>query len=681
MSLSVKASNLIFVSFVFLFSCLNSNAYEVIKGEVFEITGPDDLDLEPEKVLLAVDVFGNNDSIINGVNFYSDRVGLAELTTSEGSVDKDGVIITTSAANQIDNWAGAQNFTAQDEDSAFNLSEVMSDIRWNGAPNPLTVDISGLVGGSIYNVKLLFNEGADRDRGWDISANDELVVDNFTSEGGDGFWSPENSFVYSVNLEADVSGNLLLTLQNDIGGEPQVSTDGNPILQGIILNATTAAEDTDEDGLPDTYEERLADNLDDLNGSASGPGPGSGTGDFDGDGISDIDEYEETRTDPTKVDTDDDGLNDNVETDTGEYVNINNTGTNPRKTDSDNDGLNDGIETNSGIFVSENDRGTDPNNMDSDGDGVKDGIDIDPLDPELTIDTIFTGEVKTFSGPDDLNLEPSTVVIAIDVFGNMDSIINGVEFLTDRSGLGAAVTDEGVVEKNGVTVTTTATNSIDNWAGQQAFTGNDEESANNLSLVMQDIRWEGAPNPLTVDVDGLVSGALYEIQLLFNEGADRNRGWDIAVNDELVVDNISSEGIQDVDTWAPDLGAFYSGKFNALENGSINVEMRNNIGGQDQVSADGNPILQGFIVHLAVPAAPFEITDINLIDGIPTITFNSIPGSVYAVDSLEVNEDDGSTFWVELDDGLTADDTETSFTDEFVDQSIRVNMYRVRKLE
>ena len=109
--------------------------------------------------------------------------------------------------------------------------------------------------------------------------------------------------------------------------------------------------------------------------------------------------------------------------------------------------------------------------------------------------------------------------------------------------------------------------------------------------------------------------------------------------------------------------------------------MRNNIGGQDQVSADGNPILQGFIVHLAVPAAPFEITDINLIDGIPTITFNSIPGSVYAVDSLEVNEDDGSTFWVELDDGLTADDTETSFTDEFVDQSLRVNMYRVRKLE
>ena len=174
---------------------------------------------------------------------------------------------------------------------------------------------------------------------------------------------------------------------------------------------------------------------------------------------------------------------------------------------------------------------------------------------------------------------------------------------------------------------------------------------------------------------------MYKLQLLFNEGADRNRGWDIAVNGDLVVDNITSEGIQDVDAWAPDLGAMYSGDFNASESGAINVEMRNNIGVLPQVSSDGNPIIQGIIVHLAVPPAPFEITDINLIDGIPKITFNSIPGAVYAVDSLEFDAADDSYFWVELDDGLTAEDTETSFTDEFVDPNLRVNMYRVRKLE
>ena len=129
-------------------------------------------------------------------------------------------------------------------------------------------------------------------------------------------------------------------------------------------------EDDDEDGLPDFYEERLVDNLEDLNGNVDGPGPGSGTGDFDGDGLSDLDEYEETRTDPTKKDTDGDGLNDNVETNTGKWVSINSTGTDPLNSDSDNDTLADGVE-NPDLPYNEDDPedqpGTDPNKSDSDG--------------------------------------------------------------------------------------------------------------------------------------------------------------------------------------------------------------------------------------------------------------------------------------------------------------------------
>ena len=106
----MKVFHLILFSFILIFPFLESNAYEVIKGEVFEITGPDDLDLDPENVLLAVDVFGNNDSLINDVYFYSDRVGLGDQVTSEGTVEKGGVTITTSAANKIDNWAGAPLF-------------------------------------------------------------------------------------------------------------------------------------------------------------------------------------------------------------------------------------------------------------------------------------------------------------------------------------------------------------------------------------------------------------------------------------------------------------------------------------------------------------------------------------------------------------------------------------------
>ena len=135
-------------------------------------------------------------------------------------------------------------------------------------------------------------------------------------------------------------------------------------------------EDDDEDGLPDYYEEKLVDNLDDLNGNAAGPGPGSGTGDFDGDGLTDLDEYEETQTNPTLTDTDEDGLSDGVETNTGTFVSATNTGTNPKKADTDKDGLIDSVETNTGVLVDEENTGTNPHNIDSDGDGYSDGGEI-----------------------------------------------------------------------------------------------------------------------------------------------------------------------------------------------------------------------------------------------------------------------------------------------------------------
>jgi len=976
---------LIKIAFLFLILIANSylcNAFEVIEGEIIEITGPDDMNLDPQNTIIAVDSYGNGDSIVNDVEFFTDRDGLGSQTAGEGMVEKDGVSITTTTTHFIDNWSNGANgpaFTGLDADSAANLSEIMRDIRWSAAPSPVSIDIAGLVSGSIYNVKLLFNEGADRNRGWDIAVNDELVVDNITSEGGDGFWTPENSFVYSGDFTATDDGVIAVTLQNDIGGAAQVAADGNPILQGIVLSSTMAPDDEDEDGLPDAWEEALVDNLEDLDGNASGPGPGPGTGDFDGDGLTDLDEYEETKTDPTKKDMDEDGLSDGVETNTGTYVSATNTGTDPKKADTDGDGLLDGVETNTGKVIDNDDTGTDPNmadtdedghkdrreidketdpndpldfpaflgelaykieqgtvgnqnytgalgmdftvqepirilelgafdsganglmrpitvtmwdrndqgtpgfaddsgdeilgevqfieendgelrdahrmieldadlileagsytiiasgygvgepngnvgttgmsvsdsaaitfvggsrfgddtlawptqidggpvnryaagtfsfeivsddedndgipdfweekygvddpegdpdndgltnleeyelrtkpdNKDTDGDGLEDGdektaglnptskdtdndglddnqeiaqgtnptksdtdndgiadgLDLDPLDPTVSIDSgtqVLVGKVMTFSGPDDLNFEPSTAVIAVDVYGNADSTINGVQFFSDRAGLGDNVTDEGVVEKDGVTVRTTSTHQIDNWSsggGGPAFAGADADSVANLSEVMRDIRWSAAPSPLDIEMEGLIAGGLYEIQLLFNEGADRNRGWDITVNDDLVVDNITSEGLQDVHTWTPSSSAAYVANFTATDSGTLSVSMQNDIGGLAQVATDGNPILQGIVVHLAVPPAPFEITDISVSDGIPTITFNSIPGRVYAVDSFEYNEDDQTYFWVELDDGLESNGTETSYTDEFVDRDLRVNLYRVREIE
>ncbi len=75
---------------------------------------------------------------------------------------------------------------------------------------------------------------------------------------------------------------------------------------------------------------------------------------------------------------------------------------------------------------------------------------------------VITGSVTEFAGPDDLGLNPDSTVIAVDVFGNADSTVNGVTFLTDRAGLGNGGGVEGSVTVGGVTVKTTTTHTIDN---------------------------------------------------------------------------------------------------------------------------------------------------------------------------------------------------------------------------
>ncbi|MDB4633726.1 hypothetical protein OAG65_02965, partial [Akkermansiaceae bacterium] len=122
--------------------------------------------------------------------------------------------------------------------------------------------------------------------------------------------------------------------------------------------------DTDGDGLTDG--EEVKNGLDPKDAT----GNNGADGDFDSDGLSNIDEIKKYFTDPKSDDSDGDGLSDRVETGTGTFVNLNDTGTDPLNADTDNDALNDSDELAAG---------TDPFNPDTDGDTVPDGVDDDPL--------------------------------------------------------------------------------------------------------------------------------------------------------------------------------------------------------------------------------------------------------------------------------------------------------------
>ncbi|NQX90007.1 MAG: hypothetical protein HRT77_15220 [Halioglobus sp.] len=76
----------------------------------------------------------------------------------------------------------------------------------------------------------------------------------------------------------------------------------------------------------------------------------------------------------------------------------------PPPVDSDGDGLTDDVETNTGLFVNDGDAGTDPNNPDSDGDGILDGAELafgtDPTDSDSDNDGVDDGaEIDDGSDP------------------------------------------------------------------------------------------------------------------------------------------------------------------------------------------------------------------------------------------------------------------------------------------
>jgi len=163
----------------------------------------------------------------------------------------------------------------------------------------------------------------------------------------------ENAAFYEYAIDSGF-GVLYIKIRQNI--------DGN-VVESNVVTVTENVEDidyeldTDEDGLPDYYEDIL--------------GTDKNKADTDGDGLSDGYEVLYLGTDPLKADTDDNGINDGDEDfDNDGLTNAQECelGTDPNTADTDGDGLSDGAEVNI--------HGTDLLKYDTDGDGISDGDEI-----------------------------------------------------------------------------------------------------------------------------------------------------------------------------------------------------------------------------------------------------------------------------------------------------------------
>jgi hypothetical protein len=170
-----------------------------------------------------------------------------------------------------------------------------------------------------------------------------------------------------VMVIAADAGNSVLLNQVLAGVPPQGALGPAPLVDFSSIAgdqyfvALDASLDTDNDGMPDLWEQSFGLNPNDatgVNGAA---------GDPDADGLVNIDELNEN-TSPKNPDMDDDGLSDGLE--------VNTYSSDPKDSDTDDDGLSDGDEVNI--------HGTDPTLADTDADGEDDWYELfqgtDPLD-------------------------------------------------------------------------------------------------------------------------------------------------------------------------------------------------------------------------------------------------------------------------------------------------------------
>ena len=249
---------------------------------------------------------------------------------------------------------------------------------WQNGDAEQGVNISGIINGQdpgqlAFTNGTILNDGQRVAGSMTASYNPTLGTVSFSSTGLN-----TNADFLDVTLPAGTAGNDAFNFgfSARVGGANQ-----DLFIDNLVIN-TQPSLDSDNDGLPDNWEETYGLDPEDDGQVDIDNGP---DGDPDEDGVNNEDEYA-NKTNPIDPDTDDDGLVDGVETNTGVFASASNTGTDPKNDDTDGDRLLDGVETNTGVFIDGEDTGTDPHVLDTDGDGAGDGAEVavgtDPLDDE-----------------------------------------------------------------------------------------------------------------------------------------------------------------------------------------------------------------------------------------------------------------------------------------------------------
>jgi hypothetical protein len=247
---------------------------------------------------------------------------------------------------------------------------------------------------------------------WNVVAHTSDYISALTGHGiGGGQYPNPNPVTATFTLAqpaVDITG---IRLAGTDGG-----TAGNGFLGVFELTARTPVSDTDNDGMPDSWErlngltvgtndsaaDRDSDDLSNLEEFTAETDPRAA--DSDGDGLNDGPEVKTHMTNPLRVDTDGDELRDSDE--------VNTHRTNPLVKDTDNDRFSDFAEVAEG--TDPNSAASVPNNIAPLGRGV--------LGRKPSIDSDVTSEVLAYNAGTAANINDGNLNTRVDNYGRVEPV-------------------------------------------------------------------------------------------------------------------------------------------------------------------------------------------------------------------------------------------------------------------
>jgi hypothetical protein len=205
--------------------------------------------------------------------------------------------------------------------------------------------------------------------------------------------------------------------------------------------------------------------------------------------------------------------------------------------------------------------------------------------------TVVTlGSVSQITSPQDLDLE-GNIIYAIN-FSADDPVrtLSGVQFLPDNQAIAGA--------------TLVGPQNVTPWQAKPEFGATPD--ANTLEEICADIRWanNAAGERLRATL-AVTQGEEYKLQLIISGNHFEDRKWDIRVNGQDAVDEITSLGASPGQAYSQNSATLYTCQFNAASS-SVVVEMGSLFGVNE--GGDRNPIWQALTLErVFIPPTPDDV--------------------------------------------------------------------------